>query len=112
MVCASQKVTELVRIEVRARGRARERDLGVVQNIAVVCEQCLAKVERRKLLHTTQCEECVDVVVGGFRRECLAFGSAVVKLVVVDAHRFTPRLQVANRGIGPQVDKWNESFSV
>eukprot|EP00965_Chrysotila_dentata_P027299 907024-Pleurochrysis_carterae.AAC.1 len=31
MVCASQKVTELVRIKVRARARTRERDLGVVR---------------------------------------------------------------------------------
>eukprot|EP00965_Chrysotila_dentata_P010331 336216-Pleurochrysis_carterae.AAC.1 len=96
VACASEEVTELVGIEVWAWSCTCSRDLGIVPDVAVVCEQSIAKVERRQLLHTTQREESINVIIGGFRCKCLAIGDAVVDLVVVDFHRLTPRFQVAN----------------
>eukprot|EP00965_Chrysotila_dentata_P178218 5886225-Pleurochrysis_carterae.AAC.1 len=73
-------------------------------------EQLVTKVEGRKLVHAAQREERIHIVVCGFRLERLTLGRTILKLVVVNPHCLAPRLQVANRGIGPYVDKRNESL--
>eukprot|EP00965_Chrysotila_dentata_P029840 992646-Pleurochrysis_carterae.AAC.1 len=110
VVRACEEVTELVGVEVWARLRTRARELGIVQDVAVMREQSLAKVERGQLLYTR--EEGIQVTIGGFRCESLALGDSIVDLVVVDLHRLTPCFQVANRWVRPYVGEWNEPLFV
>eukprot|EP00965_Chrysotila_dentata_P088887 2934702-Pleurochrysis_carterae.AAC.1 len=53
VMCAIHQVTELIRVEVRAWPSARERDLRVLQDVAVMRKQGLTKIERRELFHPT-----------------------------------------------------------
>eukprot|EP00965_Chrysotila_dentata_P010587 344568-Pleurochrysis_carterae.AAC.1 len=59
-------------------------------------EQCLAKIERRKLFHSSKREQSVNIIVCGFRRKRLALRSTIVDLVVVDVNRFEPRPQITD----------------
>eukprot|EP00965_Chrysotila_dentata_P058059 1925071-Pleurochrysis_carterae.AAC.1 len=70
-----------------------------------MCNERLAEIEKSKLLDVTQREERLGVVVGGLGSEGLAFGSAIVNLLVVNIHGLTPGLIVTDRAIRPHVDK-------
>eukprot|EP00965_Chrysotila_dentata_P067873 2245094-Pleurochrysis_carterae.AAC.1 len=109
---APDEVTELVRVEFRARPRPRKRDFRVVQHVAAVCKQGLAKVEGRELLYPAKCEQGVSVIVGGLRSERLALRSTVVNLLVVDIDCFQPCPKVTDRWIGPHVGEGDEAHLI
>eukprot|EP00965_Chrysotila_dentata_P206433 6183533-Pleurochrysis_carterae.AAC.5 len=80
-------------------------EFDVTQNSTVVCNERFAEVEWCKLLDSTQCKERVCVVVGGFGSDGLAFGEAVVDLLVVNVRGLAPRFKIADREVRPHVDK-------